>query len=148
MNNVGKNDTIPINEDITTLNVLMGQAFTFSLKLHVIRIKNGTLNELVSSAERSHDDDVVFNLNCDPETADKEFLAEVQKSDNRTQEAFESCKPISDDINKSWLQHVADLEFRDIMASYFIVFGITADSMLSQREDFDLKASALGKWAK
>lgn len=100
LNKMEENITIPKNEDTTAVNLLLGQFLAVSLSLHLLRIKNGTADELVAIEGRPYGD-MILNLNCDPQIADKDFLAKVQKSDNRTQEAFESCKPRSDDQRKS-----------------------------------------------
>ncbi|XP_049889499.1 uncharacterized protein LOC126383102 [Epinephelus moara] len=144
LDKLGENHTLRLNEDITALNVILGRAFAFSLKLHLLRFKNITNDELRFD-DRILPDDMIFNLNCDPEAADKEFLAEVQKSDNHTQEAFKRCKPDSD-IPTTWLQHFAHLVWLD--AIYVPLYGNIHKhaSLIAQREDFDLKADALRKW--
>lgn len=87
--------------------------------------------------------DIIFTLNCDPETAANNFSADVHKSDNHTQEAF---RKHVEGIPKTWLQKVAKMEFFNAMIHLACPFG-NADSITAQREDFDLKVNALGKWA-
>ncbi|XP_042353206.1 uncharacterized protein LOC121951076 [Plectropomus leopardus] len=144
LDKLGENHKLLLNEDITALNVFLGRAFAVSLKFHLLRIKNITDNEYLLS-ERTPPADMVFHLNCDPEAADKEFLAEVQKSDNHTQEAFKRCKP-KGDIPTTWLQHFAHLVWLD--ALYMPMYEIDKhdDLLIAQRGDFDLKAHAFRKW--
>lgn len=132
-------------DDITVVNRMLGHFFAVGLKLHLLRIKNATADKLIS--DRRQPFDMTFNLNCDPEAADKDFLTEVQKSVIRTQEAFRRCKPISKQGPKTWLLYVAKLEWIDVHFLPFHAAGYRSiDSMIAQREDFDLKADALGKW--
>lgn len=143
MDKLGEDHTLPIKEDSTAFNLLLSHVFEASLQIHHLRIKNTTDGELFTP-NRSPPNDVIFTLNCDPETADKDLLAEVQKSDNRTQEAF---KRYMSDVTKEWLQDVAKKDLTNA------IFHLTPcalgdeDSRTAQREDFDLKANALGKWA-
>ena len=147
LNKMEDNITIPQNEDTTAVNLLLGQFLAVSLSLHLLRIKNRTADELVAIEGRPYGD-MILNLNCDPQIADKDFLAKVQESDNRTQEAFESCKPRSDDQRKSLVHRIAKMELADVLFFPLHVAGLNnVDSMIAQREDFDLKASALRTWA-
>ncbi|XP_073346686.1 uncharacterized protein [Pagrus major] len=142
-----ENITLLINEDTTAVNEMLGEFIAVILRLHLLRITNCTADELVPVKGRPYGD-MILNLNCDPQIADKDFLAKVQKSDNRTQEAFENCKPRSDNLGKTLLHHIAKLELTDVLTLPLVVAGVVSvDSMIAQREDFDLKASALGKWA-
>lgn len=72
----------------------------------------------------------------------------VKKSDEHTQVAFMECKPKRELVRKTWLHDVAQLEWFDVMLlSAFATGNTTADEIIAQRDDFDLKANALGKWA-
>jgi len=58
--------------------------------------------------------------------ADKEFLAEVEKSE-KTKEAFQRCRPVETssfciDKSKSWLLYIAGLEHAD--AAFFYIFAL------------------------
>lgn len=132
-------------EDITTLNFFLSYVFSLNLDLHHLRIKTATDDTLVSRKMRSPlEEDIIYTFNCDPETADKDFLAAVQISDNRTKEAFQRYMS---DVTKEWLQDVAK---KDLINAIFHLTPCAIgddDSRTAQREDFDLKANALGKWA-
>ncbi|XP_073346687.1 uncharacterized protein [Pagrus major] len=142
LDKLGENHLLPIKEDTTAFNLLLSHAFAANLKIHHLRIKNATEGELFTP-DRKAPDDVIFSLNCDSEIADKDFLAEVQKSDNRTQEAF---KRHMSNVSKTRLHRVSMLEFFNAMIHLVCPFG-NVDSMTAHREDFDLKANALQKWA-
>lgn len=101
MAKLGENPTLPIDEDTTVINVMLGQFFSGSLNLHFRRIKNGTTDELIPQDGGACGNPGI-NLDCNPEAAEKEFLAVVQKSDNYTQEAFKRCTS-KGDISKTWL---------------------------------------------
>ncbi|XP_074512251.1 uncharacterized protein LOC141780775 [Sebastes fasciatus] len=137
------NHTLPIKEDTIAVNIMLGQAFAKDLMYHLSRM-NSTADvvEFIPYVGPRLDD-LIFNLNCDLEEANKDFLAEVQQSENRTQEAFKSC--MSEEEGKSSLLFVAYLEWLDAMAS--MPRGVSPTTMMNRREDFDLKADALGKWA-
>lgn len=146
LESLGENDTLPLKEDVTAVNVMLGQMFGVSLKAHLIRIENGTIHGII--IPDTAPTDIIWNLNCDPEAAEEEFLAEVQKYDRRTQEAFIRCTPKTEDVPTTWLQHVAQLVWRDVMLLPVIAVGNDdGHSVITQREDFDLKANAVGKWA-
>ncbi|KAL7387186.1 hypothetical protein ABVT39_019693 [Epinephelus coioides] len=136
----GENNTFPEMDETTALNVVLGKFFAGSLKLHLHRIRNTTAKEVFRS-DRLPSADIIYNLNCDPETANKDFLDKMQKSVIRTREAFKSCKSRSD------LLYIARLEFID---ASFLPFHAgeyrSTASMIAHREDFDLKADALRKW--
>lgn len=51
LNKMEENITIPKNEDTTAVNLLLGQFLAVSLSLHLLRIKNGTADELVPLRE-------------------------------------------------------------------------------------------------
>ncbi|XP_059201355.1 uncharacterized protein LOC131981074 [Centropristis striata] len=142
---LGENHTM--NEDITAVNEMVGSYFAGCLYLHLRRINNATVEELVIS-NRSRSPDVnFFHLNCDPEMADRQFLAELQKSENRIREAFNRCKPNHERKAKTWLLYVAQLQWLDVFTLPLYAFGYESpESMIAHREDFDLKADALGKW--
>lgn len=142
MDKLGENNTLPIKEDITAFNLLLSHVFEASLQIHHLRIKNTTDDELFTP-NRSPPNDVIFTPNCDPETDDKDFLAAVQKSDNRTQEAFQRLLKVSN-VPKIWLQKVAMFDFFNAMIHLVCPFGYV-DSIMAQREDFDLKVNALRK---
>ena len=138
---MGENWTLPTHDDITAVNVRMGEFFAGCLKIHLLRIKNATSDTFLSS-NRRYSSDMIFNANCDPEAADKEFLAKVQKSDS-----FNRCKRRNGRIQKTWLPYVARLEWVDVMFLPYHAAGYrSVDSIIAQREDFDLKTDALGKW--
>lgn len=141
---LGENHTLPLKEDITAFNLLLSHVFIISLQFHHLRIKN-TEDEGMHVPNRRPPTDIIFTLNCDPETASKVFLAEVQKSDNHTQEAFKSYMSKVSKISKTWLHEYAKIEFFNAMIHLSCGF-INADSLITQREDFDLKANALKKW--
>lgn len=92
---------------------------------------------------------IVTTFNCDPEAADKDFLAEVQRADNHTKALLTKVELNSQEI---WLKKVAKLEFFDAVFKLSCPFGhLNQNSskerqLLAQREDFDLKANALTKW--
>ncbi|XP_042354265.1 uncharacterized protein LOC121951845 [Plectropomus leopardus] len=145
LDKLGENKTLLMMEDTTALNVNLGKFFAGCLKLHLHRIKNTTANRYFSSETREIR--IVLNLNCDPETVDNDFLAKLQKSVIRTREAFDRCKPKSGYSPKSWLVYVAGLELIDAMfLPLHAAGGRSTDSLIAEREDFDLKANALRKW--
>ncbi|XP_073346685.1 uncharacterized protein [Pagrus major] len=89
---------------------------------------------------------VIFNLNCDPEAASKEFLAKVQKSSDM-QEALSQCQPSHVRIPKTRLHHIARLVWLDVVNNPVFDFDRNREFLIAQRGDFDLKANALRKWA-
>ncbi|XP_037647102.1 uncharacterized protein LOC119501083 isoform X2 [Sebastes umbrosus] len=147
------NHTLPMKEDTIVVNIMLGLAFAKDLMYHLSRMNSTTDVEAYESFtwideafQRTAADDLIFNLNCDPEEANKDFLAEVQQSENRTQEAFKSCK--SKEEGKSWLLFVAQFEWYYARFSMALAIdNISPTTMMNKREDFDLKADALGKWA-
>lgn len=155
LNQPGKNNSIPLNEDVTLINRMLGEFFVIGLKFHYARISNVTL----AHEDRKPPGIVTFNLNCDPKAAEKDFLAKVENSDDITKKAFEACKPMDSpglmilidplERNKPMplLRHVAKLEFDDVM--FFPMFSLgdtNQNDFVRQSDDFDLKAQALGKW--
>lgn len=147
LSNLGENSTLPVGEDVAQLNMVLGVCFQKGLNLHLIRIKNGTTLMDIPSQWLKTAEYTTFNLNCDPEATDKDFLAEVQKSDSRTKEAFENCKPKEDNVSGPWVKHAAMLEWVDYFWLSSSPFrNSTDDSLTAQREHFDLRANALGKW--
>ncbi|XP_037642294.1 uncharacterized protein LOC119497927 [Sebastes umbrosus] len=147
LDKVVKSDRIPIREEITAVNMMLGFFFATSLQYHIHRI-NSMLDVHGFRSRTEEPDEMVFNLNCDPEAVHNEFLAEVQKSDRRTQDAFENCKTVQGrDLPKTWLHRVAWFEWLHIMHIPLFTPGIASfSSMVGQRGEFDLKANALGKW--
>lgn len=143
--NLEKNSTSPSREDITQLNMMLGVHFEHSLRFHLDRIKNETTDKDIPTLWIQTSESIILNLNCDPESTDKDFLAEVQKSDNRTKEAFENCKQ-KEYESRPWLQHAAVLEWTDKIFVVFLAKSSTEDQFTAQREHFDLRANALGKW--
>lgn len=149
-------------EDITGVNFMLGKLFLHRLRIHLLRITNSTVvvNVVKSvkaltkrkgnpvSMERSteNEDDVIFSLNCDPEAATKDFLAEVQKS-NVTQAAFKKCQPINQYVPKTWLHLVARIVWQGVVDSIRDHTENKRGLLLAQREDLDLKANALREWA-
>ncbi|XP_041847922.1 uncharacterized protein LOC121644200 isoform X3 [Melanotaenia boesemani] len=93
LSQLGENHSTPIHEDVTKINFMLGYFVTFSLFVHLDRINNCTKDDLgrFQQAEVYNKSDTIFNGNCDPEIAETEFLAEVEKSDNYTKEAFRNA---------------------------------------------------------
>lgn len=144
--NLGEHHTLPLEEDVTLLNMHLSQFFETFLEIHLLRIKNGTAEDF-PSGDFTIQGSPIFNLNCDPEVADKDFLAAIEKSDNRTQEAFQKCHPGNGTLSKSWLQYVANLEWQDTQSHViFTLLKTERDEIIAQKDDFDLKNNALGKW--
>ncbi|XP_034743927.1 uncharacterized protein LOC117954326 [Etheostoma cragini] len=141
-----ENHTMAMKDDTTAVNVFMGQYIAVSISLHLSRITHFTGNLLDINANASPTGGNIWNLNCDPKAADKEFLAKVKNSDKRTQEAFESCSPKSGHVPQTWLQHIAKLVFADVMFLPAQSGYANPDSVIAHREHFDLKADALKKW--
>lgn len=146
MAKLGK-DRIPLY-DTTVFNLITGQFFWNHLNLHLLRIKNGTgdVIERISASSPNGPLDGLKDFNCNIETFNKEFLAALQKSDNDTQEASKRC---IDGVGRhdSWLTYFLYLDMVNIVTS-LVPADISADSIIAQREDFDLRADALGKWDK
>ncbi|TDH06125.1 hypothetical protein EPR50_G00130510 [Perca flavescens] len=132
-----ENHTMPITDDTTAVNVMMGQFFAISLSIHLRRITHftGNLSDINAESPKAGN---IWNLNCDLEAADKEFLAKVKKSDKRTQEAFESCTPKSGYVPQTWLQYVAKLVLADVMFLPLYTGYTTFESAIAHKEDFDL----------
>ncbi|XP_045898444.1 uncharacterized protein LOC123966306 [Micropterus dolomieu] len=103
---------------------------------HVSKIKTGQ-----TSCSENH----WFHLNCDPEAASIDFLAEVQKSHD-TQKAFKQCHP-SQLSEKTWLEFISGLAWLDVIFDQRFIAQNYNELLSAQREDFDLKANALRKWA-
>lgn len=128
-------------EDITAFNLLLSYVVEASLWIHYSHIINPTEDELIAP-QRKPPSDIIFTFNCDPEAAEKDFLAEVQKSDNHTKDALTKVllnRP------KILLEKVAMADFLNEMIKLACLFG-NVESMRAQREDFDLKVDALKKW--
>lgn len=89
---------------------------------------------------------VDFNLNCDPDAASKDFLAEVQKS-NISREALNQCRRSNRRLPKTWLHFIAGLVWMDVINDPIFDFHKLRELQTGEREDFDLKANALIKWA-
>nr|XP_033506820.1 uncharacterized protein LOC117272169 [Epinephelus lanceolatus] len=141
LDKLGQNNTFPEMDGTTVLNVVLGNFFAGSLKLHLYRIRNTTAKEVFRPNGQWPSAYYIYNLNCDPETANKDFFVKMQKSVIHTREAFKSCEPRSDLLN------IARLEMVDVI---FLLFQAaryrSTASMIVHREDFDLKADALRKW--
>lgn len=132
----------PFNrEDVIVLNMMQSHIFQASLQIHHDRIKNATGDTLVLQNSRMPSG-IVMTFNCDPEAAEKDFLAEVQRADNGTQALFSEiqCNP-----PEICLKRVAKLDFADAVIKLSCPFGYI-DELNAQREDFDLKADALAEW--
>lgn len=128
-------------EDITAFNLLLSHIVEASLQIHHFRIKNTTEDELITP-RRNPPSDIIFTFNCDPEAAEKDFLAEAQKFDNRTKDALTKLP-----LNRPTilLEKVAMADFFNEMIKLACPFG-NVESIKAQREDFDLKVDALKKW--
>lgn len=128
-------------EDITAFHLLLSYIIEAGLQIHHFRIKNTTEDEL-SVPDRKPPTDIVFTFNCDPEAAEKDFLAEVQKSDDRTKDALTEVLLSGPKI---LLEKVAMADFFNEMIKLACPFG-NVEAIKVQREDFDLKVDALKKW--
>lgn len=132
----------PFNrEDVTALNVMQSYIFQAFLQIHHARIKNTTEETLIWQ-NRGIPKGIITTFNCDPEAADEDFLAEVQRADNHTKALLTKVELNAQEI---WLKKVAQLEFLDAVIKLSCPFG-NLDQITAQREDFDLKANALTKW--
>lgn len=132
----------PFNiDDITALNMMQSYIFEASLQVHHVRIKNTTEETLIWQ-NRQIPNGIVTTFNCDPEAADKDFLAEVQRADNHTKALLTTVVLNAQEI---WLKKVALLDYLDAVIKLSCPFG-NLDQITTQREDFDLKANALTKW--
>lgn len=85
---------------------------------------------------------IVTTFNCDPEEANTNFLAEVQRADNHTKARATEVELKAKEI---LLKKVAQLDFFDATFKLLCPLG-NVDELMAQREDFDLKADALSKW--
>lgn len=76
-------------EDIEAFNLLLSYIVEASLQIRHFRIKNTTEDddELIIP-HRNPPSDIISTFNCDPEAAEKDFLAEVQRSDSHTKDVF------------------------------------------------------------
>ncbi|XP_059200975.1 uncharacterized protein LOC131980705 isoform X1 [Centropristis striata] len=144
LDKLGENKMFLMKDDITVVNDVLAQFFAHSLKFHLYRIKNITAGEF-DLRERHPPTDMVFRLNCDPETVYKELLAGVQKSDNRTQEAFKTCNPGNGYEPKRFQVLLNRLIWENAIFIPAYAIG-DASANIAKREDFDLQADALGKW--
>lgn len=110
-----------------------------ALRLHFLIIKNSTEEPLV---ERMSDlpplEELSYTLNCNPVNADKDFLAQVQKSDKSVQEAFE--KYLSN-IKMAYVMHVARIEIENTVLQFTPCGLGDINLRIAQREDFDLKSN-------
>ncbi|XP_025755818.1 uncharacterized protein LOC112842745 [Oreochromis niloticus] len=70
---LGEYHTLPLEEDVTLLNMHLSQFFETFLEIHLLRIKNGTAEDF-PSGDVTIQGSPIFNLNCDPEVADKDFF--------------------------------------------------------------------------
>lgn len=132
----------PFNrEDITALNMIQSHMFQASLQIHHARIKN-TTEELLIWQNRDMPDGIITTFNCDPEEANKDFLAEVQRADNHTKTLVTKVELKANEI---LLRKVAQLDFFEAVIKLACPFG-NLDQITAQREEFDLKADALSKW--
>lgn len=132
----------PVNrEDVTVLNMIQSHMFQASLHIHHSRIKN-TTEESLTWRDKGIPKGIVTTFNCDPEEADKDFLAEVQRADNQTKALVTKVELYAQEI---LLKKVAQLDFFDAVIKLACPLG-NLDEITAQREDFDLKADALSKW--
>ncbi|XP_047446055.1 uncharacterized protein LOC125011092 [Mugil cephalus] len=140
-----------VKEDIAKINEILMLTVEGTMKVHLLRLKNGTADELESYDDDDEDlsqNKTTFNLNCVPEEADKEFLAKVQQADNRTKETFDNCKPDTGEVPETLMHHVAELEWTRVMFGLAFVYKhAISEEIFTHREDFDLKANSLVKWA-
>lgn len=135
-----------LNEDVTFVNLILGYFFEENLKMHHLRIKNATDDALRNSYTKKEieGENIVYTLNCDPETADKDYLTKITKSDSDIQEAFQTH--ISHLSNPpTFLQKVA---YVDMLNTLLLIPCNTGDKDLrsAQSDNFDLKVNALGRW--
>lgn len=135
-------ENLSLGEDLTVINLILAQVFGYELKNYHLRMGGTDSNELLNP-NVDFRDDVIFNLNCDPVSAKRVFLTEVQKSSTEIQEVF---KNLPTTTSVPVLLQVAQADLRNsVFRLSACVRGQTA-SGYSHREDFDLKANALGKW--
>ncbi|TNN77288.1 hypothetical protein EYF80_012402 [Liparis tanakae] len=165
------------NGDIAGVNFVLGQLFQSGLRIHLLRIANSTVvDDIVRSAlvlrqsqkknkapvenattsgdvSRSRkrripapEISVVFNLNCDPDAASDVFLAKVRASNN-TREALKRCAPFNGYLPKTWLHYIARLAWLDVTNAPIFNLEHDRESLVAQRESFDLRAHAHRKWA-
>lgn len=133
------------NSDTTRLNVMFSLFFQGNLWIHLSRISNSTY-KMQTEIERTllYTQSLIFNLNCNPEEASKEFLSDVQKS-NKTLEAFNRCQPFFGYIEKTWLHYIAWLAWYNALRSPELQPNVTNEMRINLREHFDLKANAVSK---
>ncbi|XP_041658375.1 uncharacterized protein LOC121519647 isoform X1 [Cheilinus undulatus] len=140
---LNEKDLLLMYEDVVLRNRLLAKWFGVSLNIHLLRLTNGTANDLVKWPNGNQLTVLTHNLNCDLETADKELKARVERSDDLTQEAFRRYMT----NGRPWPLQVAGLEW--VNTRFFLACEIgdrDHDTKIAQREDFDLKANTLGKW--
>ncbi|MED6243446.1 hypothetical protein ATANTOWER_020244 [Ataeniobius toweri] len=65
-----QNNTLPYGEDITAINLMMGNTFEAMLRIYLTQATNTTLH-LENKFERNLQNISAFSLNCDPIAADK-----------------------------------------------------------------------------
>ncbi|KAJ0011917.1 hypothetical protein NQD34_012892 [Periophthalmus magnuspinnatus] len=145
-------------DDVTVVNQKIGEYLHWHLYIHLQRLTNATFaDKAIESAftffnNTTNDKpptnisyhNVNLNLNCNPEESSKEFLDEIKKSDERTQNAFKRCKP-EDLADSETLQHIAKTDW--LAVNEFIFNGVRRkEQHIAQKEDFDLKVGALRKW--
>ncbi|KAM3605509.1 uncharacterized protein V6R79_026446 [Siganus canaliculatus] len=141
LDELGENHALLLKEDITKFNLRQCFVFDYHLRSYHSRIKKTTEDDL-NDISTILPDEVIVTLNCDLETSVRDFLIAVQKSDNRTQEAFQSLKS---DESKTWLEIIALLGWYNGIVQFISCESKGVDSSIAQT-DFDLKANALGKW--
>lgn len=119
------------------------QSYTFEafLQVHHAKIKNATEESLIWQ-NKYPPHRIVPTFNCDPEAANKVFLAEVQSADNLTKAFVTNVQLRS---QESLLEKVAQIDFFNAITELVCPFG-NIDELTAQREDFDLKADALSQW--
>lgn len=132
-------------EDITGLNLMACYIIGKNMLLHLERLSNETLDEktYMPQTRTGTEPELVFNLNCDPSVASQTFFSAVDSLDSRTQEAFKRCKVKN---NPQAMEGIA--------ADIWYITLLTMDKtkpgdkqkMLAQKEEFDLKQNALGRW--
>lgn len=142
---LGEHHTLPLQEDITLMNFKLSRIFAASLEIHLLRINNGSADEFVVRETKNDVQDVIYNFNCVPEAAHNDILNVVQKSDNRTQDIFK--KFLASEEPETWMQCIAQLEMLSVLLHFTPCTLGDLSSKIAQREDFDLKANALRKWA-
>ncbi|XP_034559594.1 uncharacterized protein LOC117827189 [Notolabrus celidotus] len=133
--------SLPFMQDTAVMNLAMAVVFSKVLRTHYLNI-NGTESDEIMKFNPQLNDPPTYNLNCDPETADKEFVAAAQNLPAGFQNAFKNKLPQS----TPFLIQAAEA---DSWNSMFLLSSCSLGDVESRspyREDFDLKANALWKW--